>query len=488
MFPTWRLQLREARLAWRSGRYDDAVALLQQESLREFLPAKQLAQDVAGKIVARAGERFARGDSVAGWQDLAVADRLGGQAEAIGHLRGEYTERAFHEIDRYLAAGQPAAALTRLEKVERKGLLGDRGRNLRQIGQLMLDAERAAAHGHFAAARTTLERAKRLAAVDHRPAANDRVGDGTMSIWKQLDEREQQSAERETEAQRLSAELHAALAGQDWSVVLSTAEALLAIAPQHQAALQARRRAWKAVGMDVTRIYEGPRAGGRVSLQIGGQRGRQSTQPVTRSSEVDTVFGSERPRRMLLWIDAVGGFLVCLDDQIVLGQPSPGQPIALPFLADLSRRHAVIRRESGAYMLEPVQDVIVDGQKLTGPTVLADGQLIELGESVRLRFRKPHALSATARLDVESHHKTQPSADAVLLLADSCVMGPGTHCHVKCRNWEHDVVMYRQGDAFCCRSSMPLTVDGQERSGAIEIGPHERVEGADFSFSWEEVE
>ena len=75
-----------------SGRYDEASALLADESLREFLPAKRLAQDVAGKMVERAGDRFARGDSAAGWQDLAVADRLGGQAEAISQLRQQYAD------------------------------------------------------------------------------------------------------------------------------------------------------------------------------------------------------------------------------------------------------------------------------------------------------------------------------------------------------------------------------------------------------------
>jgi hypothetical protein len=61
MFPTWRLKLREVRVAVDSRRYEEAIALLERESLREFLPAKQLAQDVAGKMVARAGERFAIG-------------------------------------------------------------------------------------------------------------------------------------------------------------------------------------------------------------------------------------------------------------------------------------------------------------------------------------------------------------------------------------------------------------------------------------------
>jgi hypothetical protein len=186
-----------------------------------------------------------------------------------------------------------------------------------------------------------------------------------------------------------------------------------------------------------------------------------------------------------LWVDAVGGFLVCLDDQVVLGQPSQGNSIAVPILADLSRRHAVIRREGGSYVLEPLQSVRIDGREVSGPTVLVDGQRIQLGDSVRLRFTRPHALSATARLDFESHHKTQPSADAVLLMADSCVMGPNAHCHVRARNAQHDVVLYRSGDGLQCRSAVELVVDGEARSGPIDVLSGERVEGESFSFTWE---
>src|SRR3990172_473035 len=107
MFPAWRLKLREVQVAVDSERYEEAIALLERESLREFLPAKELAQEVAGKMVERAGDRFARGESAAGWQDLAVAERLGGQSGAIGKLRQQYAGTALDEVRRYLAAGPP---------------------------------------------------------------------------------------------------------------------------------------------------------------------------------------------------------------------------------------------------------------------------------------------------------------------------------------------------------------------------------------------
>jgi hypothetical protein len=481
MFPAWRLQLREARVAWQNGRYDEAGALLTAESLRDFLPAKRLARDVAGKIVERANARFARGESSAGWHDLQQADRLGGQAEAIGQLRAQYVERVLEEARTYALAKQSGAAIALLDKLGRRGLGDERIRMLRQVAVLLQEAERAAAHGHFAEASTMVARAAALA----KPQA---AGMSTMDgIATRLNAESEGLRERDKDCQRLAAEMHAALAAERWSAVLTAADALLAMAPQHAAAGQARRRAWKAVGMDVTRVHSHRRAG-HVSLQLdhaAGRGGRRSTRRGSRSNEDDTVAGSEHPQRALLWIDAVGGFLVCTDECVVLGQPSPGNSIAVPILADISRRHAVIRRDAGAYVLEPLQMTRIDGREITGPHVLADNQLIQLGDNVRIRFTKPHALSATARLVMESHHKTQPSADAVLLMADSCVMGPSRHCHVRCRDWKRDVVVYRQNDVLYCRADEALAIDGIEAGGESEITSGVRVEGEEFSFTWE---
>lgn len=484
-------------MAWQNGRYDEAGAILSTEPLRDFLPAKQLARDVAGKIVERAGARFARGDSSAGWQDLQQADRLGGQLEAVGRMREQYAERVLHEVHSYVIAGQFAPAVALINKLQKRGLCDEPARVLRQVAQVMQEADFAARHGHFAEALAANERAAELA----NPPLGRELGaerqaavGGTMDdIVKKLNSERQRLSERSSECQRLSAEMHAALAAENWGAVLSAADALLAIAPQHAAAGQARRRAWKAVGMDVTQPHRGRsleawRQAARLPVSLQAGRPAHRSTHASRTSEEDTVAGNEHPLRALLWIDAVGGFLVCMDDAVVLGQPSPGHPIAVPILADISRRHAVIRRDAGAYVLEPLQRTCVDGREITGPHVLSDNQLIQLGDNVRLRFTRPHALSSTARLVLESHHKTQPSADALLLMAESCVLGPNRHCHVRCRDWEHDIVVYRQNDRVFCRADKPLTIDGVEARGQNEIVSGVRVEGDEFSFTWEVLE
>ncbi|MCY2987187.1 MAG: FHA domain-containing protein [Planctomycetota bacterium] len=188
----------------------------------------------------------------------------------------------------------------------------------------------------------------------------------------------------------------------------------------------------------------------------------------------------------LLWVDAVGGFLVCCGDEIVLGQAVPGNRVDIPLLADLSRQHARICREDG-YFIEPLRRVCVEGREIDGPTVLADGDEIELGKGVRLRFRQPHALSATARLEFVSRHRTQPTVDAVLLMAESCVLGPNGNSHVVCRPWSHDVVFYRRDGRLYCRARDGLEIDGRFCHGEGLVHPNSHVVGTDFSLSLESV-
>jgi len=172
--------------------------------------------------------------------------------------------------------------------------------------------------------------------------------------------------------------------------------------------------------------------------------------------------GSSRQQadRFLLWIDSVGGFWVCTKDEVTLGQPGFGPEVDVPILGDLSRRHARIRRDGEGYLIEAIRPLRVDGRPAEPVAALVDGSRIELGEGVRLVFRRPNALSATARLDFASRHHTEPRTDAVLLMANSCVLGPKSHSHVVCGHWPHEVILYRHHDELYCRTSGPMEIDG----------------------------
>jgi hypothetical protein len=191
---------------------------------------------------------------------------------------------------------------------------------------------------------------------------------------------------------------------------------------------------------------------------------------------------------LMLWVDSVGGYWVCLADVVTLGQPGPGPAVDVPILADISARHAKIRRDGEGYLLESLRNSQVDGRPVPQVAWLQHGSRIELGNSVRLTFRRPHALSGTARLDYLSSHRTLPTSDAVLLMADSLVLGPKPHSHVVCRNWTSEVILYRHDDALFCRSAGGLSIDGVAYKDRGPLERHSRVEGDGFSFSLESID
>ena len=189
----------------------------------------------------------------------------------------------------------------------------------------------------------------------------------------------------------------------------------------------------------------------------------------------------------MLWVDAVGGFLVCPADEVVIGQPDLSGTVDIPVLGDISSRHARIIRDGESYLIEAIRNVQVDGRPVSGASLVSDGSRIVLGEGVRLRARRPHALSSTLRLDLDSRHRTQPAADAVLLMADSCILGPNPHSHVVCRDWPDEVIMYRQGEQLYCRSAGWFEIDGVRCKGRGQITRNSRIEGDGFSMKLEEI-
>jgi len=191
-------------------------------------------------------------------------------------------------------------------------------------------------------------------------------------------------------------------------------------------------------------------------------------------------------KRIVAWIDGVGGFLICLGEEVVLGQPSVAGA-DIPVLADLSRRHATIRREGESYVLTPIHRVSVDGRVIKGPVVLGNDALIELGDSVRLKFRRPHALSASAVLTLESHHKTEPAVDGVVLMSESCILGPQPRSHIYCRNWSDDFVLFRRGDRLQFRTSASVKINGESLCPEKTIAGDCRIEGKGFALSFEEI-
>jgi hypothetical protein len=198
-------------------------------------------------------------------------------------------------------------------------------------------------------------------------------------------------------------------------------------------------------------------------------------------------IGMRHSERFMLWIDAVGGYWVCLGDEVTLGQPDSQGTADVPILGDLSSRHARIRRDGESYIVEACRDVRVNSRLVRDIAWLGDGSRMQLGGAVHLLFRRSHPLSATGRIDFVSRHRTQPSADSVLLMADTCVLGPKPHCHVVCRDWTYEVVLFRRDGELFCRMPGPFQIDGTACNGCGRITTSSRIESNGFSFNLEAI-
>ena len=457
MFQPWRFKLKEAETAAEQGRLDDAAKLLTAGDMPQYLPAQQLLSDVAAKMAARAAAIAKAGDLESAWKDLAEAKRLGGQSAAIITSQQQVAEAALAQVVVLLKAGDYEGALVYLDRLSRRDLPTASTSRMREVIRRLDSSRKLASRGKFAEADEQL-----TAAIALR-------GD-----FEFLETQREQVRFRGERSRLLSEALHRALAVPDYSEALKLADQLLELAPENRVARDARRRAWAEVGAKTGESHD--------------LRATQHWAALSGEKEAALEPIDDKPRlpRFMLWIDAVGGYLVCLSSQVVIGQAHPGTRVELPLQADISRRHAVIRREGEGYVVEPLGgSVKLDGKSIAGPSLLSDGDELELGDGVRLRFRRPHVLSSSARLEILSRHRTHPFVDGVILMAESCVLGPKWQNHVVCRDWAGDVVLYRNEDKLYCRAMESLEIDGKLCDGRGKLGPNSRVVGSDFSLSLE---
>jgi hypothetical protein len=195
------------------------------------------------------------------------------------------------------------------------------------------------------------------------------------------------------------------------------------------------------------------------------------------------------PQQYVLWIDGVGTYLMCLSECVTIGGPQSGtgngKPADVSLLAHLSGQHASVIRSGDGYLLEAHAPTRLSGRDVLDRCCLCDGDEIQLGENVRLRFRLPSALSASARLEFVSTHRPRRSTDGVVLMDETCLLGSGSENHVPCPNWSDSVLIFRKKNELWCKSRLDLFVGDRHIRGGWRLNPGDIVTGPDLRFHLE---
>src|SRR5262245_45697277 len=357
MFPPWRFKLREAQVALEQGRLEEAAKIAGQPEVRTYLPVQQLVVQIGEQLARRALERAANGDFAGAWRDLDEARQAAGETAEWQRLSQAVAEVAVGDIVQHLAASDFPGATSRLDVLDKRKMPGVALSTLREVAKRLESARKLSQRGKFAEADEQLAAAAAL-----RP-------DLTL-----IEDKRQVCRERAEKARVLTEQLHAAVAASDWTKVVAIANELLEISPENRVARDARKRAW-----------------GEVGAPVGDSRRLPETQYWCSTSSVEAKGVAtadvqiKRSPRFMLWVDAVGGYLVCLGDEIVIGQASRTNKVDVPIQADISRRHVKLIRHREGYVLEPLGGkVVIDGRPITGPVLVSDGEEIVLGDAVKL--------------------------------------------------------------------------------------------------------
>jgi hypothetical protein len=194
-------------------------------------------------------------------------------------------------------------------------------------------------------------------------------------------------------------------------------------------------------------------------------------------------------RRYMAWIDGVGNWLIVTSSEMTVGRATaaigPLARVSEPDAADcslvanLSRRHVSFVRDDESYVLRAHSIASVNGRSVDDCQVLPQSCSIELGSGVQLGFGIPNQLSASARITFQSSHRPSTSVDGVILMADTCVLGPASTCHVCCESWPESVILVRNADGITAKSQLPLLVDGRYSTTRQSVSNGQVVRGPD---------
>jgi len=439
------LTLRQAQEALKNGRLEEAQRLLQEPGMLAQKGAGDLLQEVARAFVGRGERHLAHEDPAGAWNDLLLAEQVGVADTDSARLRQALIRQGLGDARALLEAGEPGRAADGLAQLANRGVQQAEFQLLQEVAKGWTAAQELAGRGEFAQAVQAAERAVRL--LPEPPAALRRLP-------RDLEERGKTFS-------GLLVELHEAADHKRWRDVLPLAERVLALAPQHLEARKVRGRAWKSI-----------------------EPATLTAPPRVEQSAVLEGLPAEPARRYMLWVDGVGGYLICLGNRVTLGQATPETYVDVPLFADVSRVHAAVSRDSEGYLLEALRPTQVNGRPVDR-VLLQPGDRVTMGSCCQFQFGQPVPVSTTAQLDLVSGHRLSLTIDKVFLMADTVVLGRGPQAHVIMPGLNRPVVLFRQKDGLGVRYGGDLLVDGVPCRDRAMLGPASKVVGDEFAFAVE---
>lgn len=467
------------------GDLEGAMEYFEDRKRRAQLQPSELVrirQRITAALIDRANASISTENLVAAWRDLSFASDLAAPSDvdAISKRVSQLVELTIENADALLISGKANHATQLINELSERKIQDWRVDQIRQVAICLQDAESLAAEGRFSEAIVQLENARSL-----KPEV------APLKIKIEAHQK------RLLQMDELSKHLQAAALRNHWKEVNEYCEQILKLAPHHEIAIAAKKHAMQRIKRQTNAGSRNTHVPERVTdsnsffqfdrREDGSYSPSQSGPTSLEAADERPVSAMARTDSFLVWVDGVGGYLVCTDPICLIGQAMEGTTVSIPLQADLRSRHARLELIAGQHLIQPLGHVTLDNMTKETAFVILNGQTLGLGEGVRLKYSQPHPLSKTSRLDFVSRHRTQPWSDGVILASQSIIFGPNRNNHVHCPRWKDDLIFFRRDEVWYCRRRLPFVVDGKGIERETEIRFNSHIYGDDFSLTLEPV-
>ena len=100
-------------------------------------------------------------------------------------------------------------------------------------------------------------------------------------------------------------------------------------------------------------------------------------------------------------------------------------------------------------------DYFWQGQRAADQKILlTDGTQVPVDGSALMTLGKPSQLSDTAVLSLNGPHRFDQHVDGVVLVRETILVGPGSDCHLRCRDASDRVVLQLKGNQWYAKAGL----------------------------------